>query len=89
MSAQRSSKLWFSTESSDHNEDGKNDEVEEYDDLLGEKSEAAMQPQGVNPGKGWQFRGVHKVFDTSLQLRYTIVGYGVVVSLKIEWLHVI
>ncbi|KAF4359265.1 hypothetical protein F8388_009938 [Cannabis sativa] len=60
--AQRCSKLWFSTESSDQNEgEKKNVVVEEYnDDLLGDRSEAAMQPQGVNPGKGWLYRGVHK-----------------------------
>ncbi|KAM6578693.1 hypothetical protein CsatB_030530 [Cannabis sativa] len=60
--AQRSLKLWFSTESSDQNEgEKKNVVVEEYnDDLLGDRSEAAMQPQGVNPGKGWLYRGVHK-----------------------------
>ncbi|PON67021.1 Single-stranded DNA-binding protein [Parasponia andersonii] len=60
VGSQRSSKLWFSTESSDQNKDGKADELEEeYDDVLGEKP-ARLQPQGVDPGKGWLFRGVHK-----------------------------
>ncbi|KAL5565945.1 hypothetical protein UlMin_029109 [Ulmus minor] len=60
-SAQRSSKLWFSTDSSNEKSDEENGEVEEeHDGILGEKSEIAWQPQGVNPSKGWLFRGVHK-----------------------------
>ncbi|XWS64480.1 hypothetical protein CRYUN_Cryun05aG0007500 [Craigia yunnanensis] len=60
---QRTSKMWCSTGSLD----SKNDEVkgseieEEIDDFLGGKSDKREpQPQGVNPGKGWNDRGVHK-----------------------------
>ena len=76
--AERSTKLWFSTESfGDDDKEGKNNEIEEeYDDILGEKAGAELHPQGVNPGKGWEFRGVHKVkMILSLQLRYMIVGF--------------
>ncbi|XP_024028202.1 single-stranded DNA-binding protein, mitochondrial isoform X1 [Morus notabilis] len=60
--AERSSKLWFSTESfgGENKEEGKNEAEEEYADLLGYKSETESKPQGVNPGKGWEFRGVHR-----------------------------
>ena len=62
LGAQRNSRRWWSTTSffSD-NEEGKNNENEEgFNDFLGEK--AALQLQGVDPRKGWGFRGVHKVF---------------------------
>ncbi|GAV74241.1 SSB domain-containing protein [Cephalotus follicularis] len=61
VGVQTSSKMWFSTKSSDSdNDDGKNDEVEqEFDaDFFGDKPE--LQPQGVDPRRGWGFRGVHK-----------------------------
>lgn len=32
---------------------------EEYDEILDEKRE--LKAQGVDPRKGWNFRGVHKV----------------------------
>ncbi|EXB55058.1 Single-stranded DNA-binding protein [Morus notabilis] len=62
LGAERSSKLWFSTESfgGENKEEGKNEAEEEYADLLGYKSETESKPQGVNPGKGWEFRGVHR-----------------------------
>uniref|UniRef100_A0A5B7BCI0 Putative single-strand-binding family protein n=1 Tax=Davidia involucrata TaxID=16924 RepID=A0A5B7BCI0_DAVIN len=55
---QGSSKLCYST-ASDNNDDGKNNEVEDYvEDFFAGKPE--LQPQGVDPRKGWGFRGVHK-----------------------------
>ncbi|KAL9233339.1 hypothetical protein vseg_008356 [Gypsophila vaccaria] len=60
--AQWSSKVWYSTASFDgvDNDVGGNDEVVDdvHDDFIPEKRE--LMPQGVDPGKGWQFRGVHK-----------------------------
>lgn len=69
VSMQESSKSWYSTMSFDgDNDGGKKDELEEdFDDLLGDKTE--LQPQGVDPRRGWGFRGVHKVFDINFQLR--------------------
>lgn len=43
------------------NDDKKNEEIEdEFDNYVGQKAE--LVPQGVNPRKGWSYRGVHKVF---------------------------
>lgn len=51
-----------------NNDGGKKDELEEdFDDLIGDKTE--LQPQGVDPRRGWGFRGVYKVFDINFQLR--------------------
>ncbi|XP_030960339.1 single-stranded DNA-binding protein, mitochondrial-like [Quercus lobata] len=60
VSIQGCSKSWYSTMSFDgDNDGGKKDELEEdFDDLLGDKTE--LQPQGVDPRRGWGFRGVHK-----------------------------
>ncbi|XP_050273774.1 single-stranded DNA-binding protein, mitochondrial [Quercus robur] len=60
VSMQGCSKSWYSTMSFDgDNDGGKKDELEEdFDDLLGDKTE--LQPQGVDPRRGWGFRGVHK-----------------------------
>nr|XP_023912761.1 single-stranded DNA-binding protein, mitochondrial [Quercus suber]POF10106.1 single-stranded dna-binding protein, mitochondrial [Quercus suber] len=60
VSMQESSKSWYSTMSFDgDNDGGKKDGLEEdFDDLLGDKTE--LQPQGVDPRRGWGFRGVHK-----------------------------
>ncbi|KAB1202175.1 Single-stranded DNA-binding protein, mitochondrial [Morella rubra] len=45
---------------SSDNEDGKNNVIEEdFGELLGDKAEE-LQPQGVDPRKGWGYRGVHK-----------------------------
>ncbi|CAL5397266.1 unnamed protein product [Camellia sinensis] len=58
---QGSSKLCYSTFTvdSDNDNDGKNKESEDYDDdFLAEKPE--LQPQSVDPRRGWGFRGVHK-----------------------------
>lgn len=70
ISVQRSSKSWCSTVPfNTDNDDGKKDDVkEDFDDFLGEKVEE-LQPQGVDPRRGWGFRGVHKVFDFKFQLR--------------------
>ncbi|KAK9735496.1 hypothetical protein RND81_04G209200 [Saponaria officinalis] len=58
--AQWSSKMWLSTVSFDgDNGGGGNSEVEDvHDDFIPEKRESIAQ--GVDPGKGWNFRGVHK-----------------------------
>lgn len=60
---QQSSKLWYSngTVESDIDDQKKNEEEIEFDDSLGEKP--GLAPQGVDPRRGWDFRGVHKVFD--------------------------
>ncbi|GKV31988.1 hypothetical protein SLEP1_g40634 [Rubroshorea leprosula] len=60
---QRSSKLWFATGSGGGDTDIEDTQEieEEIEDIIGEnvkKNESLLQ--GVNPGKGWQFRGVHK-----------------------------
>ncbi|OAY37475.1 single-stranded DNA-binding protein, mitochondrial [Manihot esculenta] len=51
---------WYSTVSSNGDNDcAKDDELDvEFDDVLSEKPE--LQLQGVDPRKGWGFRGVHK-----------------------------
>lgn len=57
--------MWYSSESLDGKDGQKSDEVEEeFDDYLGVKHE--LQPQGVDPKRGWNFRGVHKVFNVTL-----------------------
>ncbi|KAG6750417.1 hypothetical protein POTOM_044910 [Populus tomentosa] len=57
---QRSLRSCYSTVSfNSDNEEGKNDKVEEdFDDLLGDRRESRFQ--GVDPRKGWEFRGVHR-----------------------------
>lgn len=57
---QRSLRSFYSTVSfNSDNEEGKNDKVEEeFDDLLGDRRESRFQ--GVDPRKGWEFRGVHR-----------------------------
>ena len=65
---QRSSKLWCSSDTlGSEGEDGKNDKVD-YDDFLGVKEKSELQPQGVDPKRGWDFRGVHKVYYTRLDI---------------------
>ncbi|KAJ0013460.1 hypothetical protein Pint_19725 [Pistacia integerrima] len=59
VGVQRSSMMWYSSESLDGKDGQKSDEMEEeFDDYLGVKPE--LQPQGVDPKRGWNFRGVHK-----------------------------
>ncbi|OVA07460.1 Primosome PriB/single-strand DNA-binding [Macleaya cordata] len=59
LGIQRSSKLWHSTVSFD---DEANDEVEDNggleDDFITNRKD--LEPQGVDPKRGWGFRGVHK-----------------------------
>ena len=63
----RSGASWYSTslsggeyQPSQDNVAPKNEALDgELDDFLGEKAE--LQLQGVDPKKGWGFRGVHKV----------------------------
>ncbi|RYQ90122.1 hypothetical protein Ahy_B09g096389 isoform B [Arachis hypogaea] len=46
------------------NDDRKNEELDdEFDDFLGSKPD--LELQGVDPKRGWGFRGVHKVSDGS------------------------
>uniref|UniRef100_A0A803KNW2 Uncharacterized protein n=1 Tax=Chenopodium quinoa TaxID=63459 RepID=A0A803KNW2_CHEQI len=56
---QRSSKLCYSTGSPDGDNDGaKNGGADDFhDDFIPEKRESI--PQGVDPKRGWNFRGVH------------------------------
>lgn len=64
VSVQRSSKLWCSSTSSDigNDETKKTEAKEDFDEILGEKKNSHFQAQGVDPRRGWGFRGVHKVF---------------------------
>ncbi|XP_030459927.1 single-stranded DNA-binding protein, mitochondrial-like [Syzygium oleosum] len=58
----RASRWWYSTEvlDSEKDEEKKDDDLgNEDDDILGDKKE--LQPHGVDPRRGWGFRGVHKV----------------------------
>ncbi|CAI0404955.1 unnamed protein product [Linum tenue] len=61
--AQKSLRAWCSSVSFDdvnNNNEVKAEEIEpEFDDFIGDKL-PDMQLQGVDPGKGWGFRGVHK-----------------------------
>lgn len=52
ISAEKGSRLWFSTA-------GPIDEGVEEDFVEEERPE--LQPHGVDPRKGWGFRGVHRV----------------------------
>lgn len=59
---QRTSKMWCSTGSLDGENEEKCDNMEDIDSFLGEKSDKREpQLQGVDPAKGWNFRGVHRV----------------------------
>ncbi|KAF5739894.1 putative Single-stranded DNA-binding protein mitochondrial precursor [Tripterygium wilfordii] len=60
LGSQGNSKPCYSTSSMEsNNDDGKNDVLEEeLDDIIGGKPE--LEPQSVNPRRGWGFRGVHK-----------------------------
>ena len=64
-SAQTSSKFWLSTGASEGDNDvEKNDgEEDDYDTFSNE-----LQPQGVDPTRGWGYRGVHKVSHPCLQM---------------------
>ncbi|XP_038715247.1 single-stranded DNA-binding protein, mitochondrial-like isoform X2 [Tripterygium wilfordii] len=60
LGLQGSSKSCYSTASMESdNDSAKNDEMGDVvDDILNGKLE--LEPQGVNPSRGWGFRGVHK-----------------------------
>lgn len=74
VALQRSGRMWCSTTSEsdsdeclDDNDNPKDNPKEnafdeEVDDFLGKQPD--LQLQGVNPKRGWNFRGVHKVFNT-------------------------
>lgn len=70
MGVQGSSRLWYSTGTSlgDDDEPASNNEAIEIDDddFLPEKPN--LQPQGVDPSRGWNFRGVHKVICSCIKL---------------------
>lgn len=68
----RTGTLWYSTlppesDNDERSNDNVNDEPrteeldDEFNDFLGGKPE--LELQGVDPKRGWGFRGVHKVFD--------------------------
>ncbi|KAK9139269.1 hypothetical protein Scep_008950 [Stephania cephalantha] len=62
---QRNSRFWYSNASLDDNGDnggvGADDVVDvEDDDFMAVKKD--LEPQGVDPRRGWGFRGVHKAF---------------------------
>lgn len=69
MSSSKSFSRWsFSTQSnSGYSEDvkldpGDDEDVgKEHDEIIGEKLD--LTPQGVDPRRGWGYRGVHKVLD--------------------------
>lgn len=58
ISAERGSKSWFSTGPIDEGVE------EEFEEIVSERPE--LQPHGVDPRKGWGFRGVHRVNDLIL-----------------------
>lgn len=59
LGAQRNSKLWHSTGSFDSDADAKKNVAEDYSgNLMPDKWETVAQ--GVDPKRGWNFRGVHK-----------------------------
>lgn len=70
MAMQRSGRSWYSTTSEsnnderlDDNDNLKNNAIdEEVEDFL--DHQPGMQLQGVDPKRGWNFRGVHKVLST-------------------------
>lgn len=68
--------MWYSSGSFDGKNDDQNmDEVDDvFDDFVVEKQE--LQPQGVDPRRGWGFRGVHKVFDIEILLRNSQLLFG-------------
>lgn len=59
----RSAEMWYSTLTSEtdvHQPSANKEELDdEFDDFLGGRPE--LQLQGVDPRRGWGFRGVHKV----------------------------
>lgn len=68
---------WCSTVSSNGDNDcAKDDELDvEFDDVLSEKPE--LQLQGVDPRKGWGFRGVHKVIDVKCSMTGSVINFAV------------
>ncbi|PRQ57217.1 hypothetical protein RchiOBHm_Chr1g0345881 [Rosa chinensis] len=61
---QRSSKLWYSSSStdSDTNDTKKVGAEEDFDDFLRWLERYEMEARVVDPKRGWGFHGVHKVF---------------------------
>ncbi|XP_004309381.1 PREDICTED: single-stranded DNA-binding protein, mitochondrial [Fragaria vesca subsp. vesca] len=62
VGGQRSSKLGYSSSSTDSNTDDtkKVGAEEDIDDFLGGLKDVDLAAQGVDPKRGWGFRGVHK-----------------------------
>lgn len=67
VGGQRSSKLGYSSSSTDSNTDDtkKVGAEEDIDDFLGGLKDVDLAAQGVDPKSGWGFRGVHKVFHST------------------------
>ncbi|XP_061998722.1 uncharacterized protein LOC133716008 isoform X2 [Rosa rugosa] len=59
---QRSSKLWYSSSSTDNdtNDTKKVGAEEDFYDFLRWLERYEMEAQGVDPKRGWGFRGMHK-----------------------------
>lgn len=64
----RGSQACFSTISSDENEEKIGIEDDEF---IEDKKE--LEPQGVDPMRGWGFRGVHKVSLATLEFCYIFI----------------
>ncbi|KAL6139184.1 hypothetical protein ACLB2K_064461 [Fragaria x ananassa] len=63
VGGQRSSKLWYSSSSTDSKKKVASKKVsgeEDIDDFLGGLKDVDLVAQGVDPKKGWAFRGVHR-----------------------------
>ncbi|KAL6132747.1 hypothetical protein ACLB2K_064986 [Fragaria x ananassa] len=58
VGGQRSSKLWYSSSSIDSKM--KVAAEEDVDDFLGGLKDVNQAAQGVDPNRGWEFRGVHR-----------------------------
>lgn len=65
LGLRRSSRLWYSNSRASFNNDDANEEVDtngDFDDDAFLPNKKDLEPQGVDPQRGWGFRGVHKVF---------------------------
>lgn len=70
MGLQRVSKKWYSSGGFGSGDD----DIDNDDDFIPEKPE--LQMQGVDPRKGWGFRGVHKVnkYDCFITSSHAYLG---------------
>ncbi|RZC89691.1 hypothetical protein C5167_035686 [Papaver somniferum] len=63
LGLRRSSRLWYSNSRESFNNDDANVEVDtngDFDDDAFLPNKKDLEPQGVDPQRGWGFRGVHK-----------------------------